>query len=98
VYRQYSTKHTHAAYKGTEHNYQKIKGKEELTEATMIKGGVVSITIPCWLHVYVVLLQYWINYCSYCTIIKNCELIETLAKAVVTHFNYYPSTGMRTFR
>lgn len=55
--RQYSTKHTHAAYKGTEHHYQEIKGKEELTEATMIKGGVVSITTPCCLYVYVALLQ-----------------------------------------
>jgi hypothetical protein len=39
-----------------------------------------------------------INYCSYCRIIKNHELLETLEKAVVTCFNYYPSTGMWTFR
>jgi len=60
----------------------------------MIKGGFVSITTPSWLYAYVALLQYWINYCSYCTIIKNYELIETSAKAVMTYFNYYPSTGM----
>jgi len=94
VDRQYSTKRTHAACKGTEHDYQEIKGKEEITEATTIKGGVVSITTPCCLYVYVVLSQRCINYCSYCRIIKNYELIETLEKAVVTYFNYYPSTGM----
>jgi len=94
VDRQYSTRHTHETYKGTEYHYQEIKGKEELTEATMIKGRVVSITTPSWLYVYVVLLQYWINYCSYCTIIKNYELTETSAKVVMAYFNYYPSTGM----
>jgi hypothetical protein len=60
----------------------------------MIKGGVVSITIPRCLYIYVILLQRCINYCSYCRIIKNHELIETLEKAVVIYYNYYPSTGM----
>jgi hypothetical protein len=85
---------TNAANKGTTHHYQEIKGKEELREAKMIKGGVVSVTTPFCLYVYVVLLQRCITCCSYCRIIKNHKLIATLEKAVATYYNYYPSTAM----